>query len=411
MKHVLLLLLTGLSVAGFAQTEPCVTCYDNPLQTARIESCCPEKAPISSELRAQLIRRQQNFDFHNTMQIIQGPSTLTSLATWTFNNLGFDKKNFVLDADLQIPISFGGKRFGLNEIQVIPRFQFRIFQNDPRVPFGPNGDQSLPVRTPSAMPGIAYYHAFRRLLPADGSSITFVGLYAYHHSNGQDGPEIDPLNPGEVNIYNGNFSEDIVFEFIFGQRHNGTIAFNPFNSRNKKKVSNRQQGKQIRLNMGNRSDFYYKLSYEWHPRKFSNAVFDSLRMMGRHRINVRAGLLAMPRLWTLLGDQNKWCSVAPERNAEQWRLTANLNYILDGNYYRGNTLNREKVGPFNAKRRLNLWLTLYRVLGQSKHAALFAQAGYYGSDNYNIYFNQSLWHFKVGFAFAFFDQREEPDTL
>lgn len=76
---------------------------------------------------------------------------------------------------------------------------------------------------------------------------------------------------------------------------------------------------------------------------------------------------------------------------------------------RGSTLNLEKVKAFDMSKRLNLWLTTYYVIGFSKHAALFSQVGYFGSDNYNIYFNQSIWNIRLGLTFGFFEQPEAPD--
>jgi hypothetical protein len=348
------------------------------------------------------------------MRSIQDPSTVTAFTTWTHNTLGYNKKNYVLDADVQIPISIGGKKFGLNEIQVIPRFQFRIFQDDPNVPYGPHGDESLPVRTPSAMPGLAYYRSFRSWWRNERNPLKFVGFYAYHHSNGQDGYELDTSNgKKQVNVYNGNFSEDLIIEFMIGGRikfrGNGDALFS---EKNKSKLAKNSAGKQIFIKTGSQKDFYWKLSYELHPKSLSNTVFDSLGMMGRNRINIRTGLRFIPTMTEWIGDGKQWCNIAPEKGYERWRLTANLSYILDDVYNRGDDINHlEKINLLNASRRLNFSLSAYRVIGHSGNAAGFVQAAYLGSDPYNIYFNQSLWQFKIGLAFAFFDQPDEEDRF
>lgn len=388
----------------------CVLLHLCILANAQGDTCGPNK-PQAVANRIQW--RKENYAFHRTMRMMQEPSTVTLFTTWTRNDLGYDKKNFVLDADVQIPISFGGKRWGLNEIQVIPKFLVRIFRDDPNVPYGvqPKGDASLPVRTPGAMPGLAYYRSFRSWWTNNSFPLKFIGLYAYHHSNGQDGYELDTTNGRkEVNVYNGNFSEDLIVELMIG----GTMVSTPNASvlsspRNARKIKDNTPGKQMFIKAARQREFYWRLGYEWHPKSLSNEVFDSLRIMGRHRLNVRTALLFVPTMVEYIGDGTVWCNVVPKRRFERVRLTGNINYILDQPYYRGDLKNLKKVDFLNASRRLNMWVSAYWVLGRMGSAALFGQVGYWGSDNYNIYFNQSLWQFKVGLAFAFFDQPDEED--
>ncbi len=400
------------SCTCYAQQKPCIKCFENPLNAPEWQPCCVGDS-VSPAVYDLIRKRGQNYDFHYVMRNLQEPSTITSFATWRFHNLGFDKKNLVLEADLQFPISIGGKRFGMNEIQVIPRFQVRIFANDRSWPYGTKGDISLPVRTPSEMPGLAYYHGFRNWWLNDRIPLQFIGLYVYHHSNGQDGDEIDTThNNKRINLYNGNFSEDVIFEFIAGGKINfrGNDIARTLRS-NQRKLHFQAQGKQIFLRMTNEKELFWKLSYEYHPKSLSNTVFDSLRIYGRHRLNIRAGLLFLPKLWELVRDGNKWCSLFSSKKYERWRFTMNMSYIMDKDYYRGDLNNLEKIKPFNLKRRLNILLSSYMVMGRTGFAAAFAQAGYFGSDNYNIYFNDSFWHFKVGLAFTFFDQPSEKDNF
>lgn len=146
---------------AYSQQQDCFSCVENPLSFHLISKCCPENDSIPVIVSDEKNRLIENHHFHATMRMIQEPSTVSSITNWTINTYGYDKKNFILDGDLQFPISIGGGRFGMNTFQIIPRFRFRIFQDDPMVPFGKEGDTSLPVRTPSAMPGIAYYGTFR----------------------------------------------------------------------------------------------------------------------------------------------------------------------------------------------------------------------------------------------------------
>jgi hypothetical protein len=71
----------------------------------------------------------------------------------------------------------------------------------------------------------------------------------------------------------------------------------------------------------------------------------------------------------------------------------------------------EDVKFLDAGKRLNVWVTAYWIMPQTRSSALFAQAGYYGSDNYNIYFAQSLWQFRFGLAFGVFNDSVEKDNL
>ncbi|HEU5293086.1 MAG TPA: hypothetical protein VFU05_20715 [Cyclobacteriaceae bacterium] len=401
------LLLICFGFSGYAQSNS----YPFPRTQPYIR---PRPAMPDSVVR-QIDRRASNFYFFSTIRKISEPSTISfPFLSLTHNVTGTQKKPFVLDADIQTPIAIGGKRFSIGNwmytIHVIPRFKVRIFQDDPSV-----GDESIPVRTPSTIPGVAYYGALRKWWDDKeekrGYSFEniFVGLYAFHHSNGQDGPELDTINIGQVNTYNGNFGEQVAFEFILGGKTSSDDIPKINSNRNAKKEADNSPGKQMFLKVYQRSELYWKVSYELHPRKASNQVFDSLSIYGRHRLNLNVGLSLMPRLWEFIGDGKTWWDVSNEANYERWRFTLNANYIMDGDYASGNTLNPEQVKQFDLSRRLNLWLTAYWVIGFSQHAALFTQVGYYGSDNYNIYFNQSLWNFKLGIAFGFFDQQELPD--
>jgi hypothetical protein len=387
--------------------------YENPLNTPAIRP----RPEMPEAVSNRIARRDSNFYFFKTMRRISTPSTIAfPFMSFTHNTYGVQKQPFVLDADIVTPIAIGGKRWAIGKwmhtVHIMPQFKVRIFQDDASV-----GDKSIPVRTPSTIPGIAYYGALRSWWDphetGEGLNLLenfFLGLRVFHHSNGQDGPEYDPVNLGRINTYNGNFGEQVVFEFMMGGKTSSDDNINAFNSDcNKRKVNSNTPGKEIYLKVANRHEVFWKAGYELHPQKASSHAFDSLSIYGRHRLNLTAGLSLSPRLWEFIGDGTSWWDVVNESNYERWRFTLDVNYILDGDYRSGNTLNPESIAFFNAKKRLNLWVTAYWVMGSSQHAALFAQAGYYGSDNYNIYFNHSLWSFRFGIAFGFFDQPAVPD--
>jgi len=401
--------------SGKAQIQNCPDCYKNPLLTrSPVIDCIDE---YGTDMQNEIKTQRVHYEFYKTLRKIHEPSTVSSFTNWTFNNLGYQKKNFILDGDLNIPIAIqlSGK-IGLNTLHIIPRFKFRIFQNDPDFPHSANGDASLPVRTPSAMPGIAYYWAHPNWwTDQEDKHIQniYLGIYAYHHSNGQDGNELDTILVGEINTYNGNFGEDLVFEFIFGASKKFRSIQNDkwFGTEYNEKVGNYKLGKKLTLKPSTGHELHWRVGYEFHPKVVSNPVFDSLDMYGRHRLNISLSYLRLPKFWSFIGDNDEWCSIGPERNYEKWRHTLNISYILDNKYKRGNYLNPEVVSYFNLKRRLNISYTLYYVIGRSRFSALFAQVSYFGTDNYNIYFNNSLTSIRIGVAFGFFDQPHKSDLV
>mgnify|MGYP002713094106 CR=1 FL=1 len=420
--------------------QPCYDCYDSVevFKPHNFSRCDPQlNGPYINE---RLRLRARNYDFHNTLRYLQPPSLLSggTLTSYTFNNLGYDKKNFVLDANVQFPIAIGGKRFGLNTIQVIPQFKVRIFQDDENVPFGPNGDISIPVRTPSTIPGLAYYFSFDRWWDPtrrynkelkrsfdrkdrhEFRDNKYLGIYIFHHSDGQDGSEIYPND--SVNIYNGNYGEQAVFEFIYGQQRKFVASGNTYGQRphKKKVISKNQVNREIFIRESQGVELNWRVSFEWHPYKISNEVFRDLsqlgpypersRMLGRTRLNARASVHLVPKLIEYLSNGKQWCLITPGQAYERWRFMLDFSYILDNNYFRGPNINElEKVGPLGLNRRLNLTGSVYHVLKRSKYVAAFAKGGYIGNDRYNIYFNQSLWELKFGLAFGFFNQPEQQD--
>lgn len=400
-----------------------IHCYVNPLEDTIVnEVNSGNTNPLSKSITDRLELRKKSLYFHNTLLYMQEPSTLSFPYTdFTFKTYGYQKKPYILNADVQIPIALGGKRFvgkrgWMNAIHVIPWFKVRIFQNDADFPFGPLGDKSLPVRTPSTMPGIVYYGAPASWWDPTNNANKFfeniyVGVKAFHHSNGQDGYELDTVkasNDGEVNLYNGNFGENLYFEILVG----GKTEFIPNNiwgaSINERKLRKNKPGKQVYLRRHRQTYFYWRVGYEFHPQSLSNEIFDYYSIYGRYRLNLNAGYSILPTFWEFIGDGNKWCDVTREEPFEHWRFTFNLNYILDSDYMHGNVNQLVKVPAFDAKR-LNVWLTSYWILRSSNSTALFTQVGWYGSDNYNIYFNQSMFQIRGGLAFAFFDMPSKPD--
>lgn len=377
---------------------------------------------LSTEAYNEIARQIRNQEFHRYIRRIVEPSTVTSFLTWNWNLTDYRKKNYVLDADIQTPIALGGRGWGLNTVHIIPRFKVRIFNDDDGMPL--YKDESLAVRTPSYMPGIAYYHSFKEVWgdqkAKKGIPDMYAGFYAFHHSNGQDGPEFFTQDPNKVNVYNGNFGEQIVFELIHGGRIRKTIKFRNDTSSYLQSVTDKlnkkereiaqtedHNGKTLTVRTGRARELSWRVGYEEHFKKLTNQEFLAHNLYGRHRVNLNLILTYFHTDWDLVGNGEKWCTVVPDSEYERWRLALTASYIVDGQYNRGSLDALESVGFFNAGQRLNMYFTAYRVLGSSEFTALFIRAGYMGSDSYNIYFNQSIWEVKAGLAFGFFDQ---PDT-
>ncbi len=428
--------------------DECFDCYPfdslfspNKGQPDKCETC--DKNNI---VRKRLDLRKRNLDFHETLRSIHPPSQVSGggLTSIPINTLGYRKKNYILDANVQFPIAIGGKRFGLNSIHVIPQFKVRIFQDDPDVPFGTNGDESLPVRTPSTIPGAVYYWSFNKLwhpnnhfsrstlkeFKKDGldkpdwmRNSHYFGFYAFHHSNGQDGPQIAPND--SVNIYNGNYGEQVVFELIWGMYRKNIGDGSVFDQNLKKKkehLQNQFPGEEAFVKTQNRVLFSMRSGMEWHPYGLSDPVFrdvsnlglypERAHMIGRLRLNTRFVWQFVPKLAEFIKNcKEEFCLITPPENYERLRLMADISFILDNNYYRGPNMNElERIGLLGLHRRLNIAASAYYVLKRSKNAAVFGEINYAGSDRYNIYFNQSLFQIKFGLAFGFFNQPENPDA-
>ncbi|NQU55337.1 MAG: hypothetical protein HQ522_22705 [Bacteroidetes bacterium] len=350
--------------------------------------------------------RNQTSDFFNTQLVLAEPSTISSKYFFldkTFNSeAALQKKDFVLNADIQIPIGLGGplwniRKIGwLSTVQIIPHFKVRIFDNDNKM-----GDKSLPVRTPSYIPRLTYYGTHKSLWRIKAIS-HYWGISGYHHSNGQDGNEFN--ENGTVNIYNGNFGEQLVFDFIYG----GLYTSNPVRykiGRKGIKVKKRKPNKMIYYSEKVVHDIYWKVIYEYHSKSLTNKSFKDHSLYGRNRLNLQIGYIKAPIYITKVfsnTNSGEWHEITQQETKELFRFILNTNYILDNKYSNGDLNSTEQVTIINLQKRLNIYLTGYLRIRGTPYSALFLQAGYWGTDNYNIYFQQSLWQIRAGLALSFF---------
>jgi hypothetical protein len=375
------------------------------------------KISLLQQLRDDdLKKRSLSLDFFNVMNSIAEPSTISFYGLdYTHNSDKiYQKKPFVLNADVQVPISIGGKKWGMKTLQLIPKFKVRILQNDNQ-----KGDSSLPVRTPSYIPGGYFYWSIPSLWKRNDSTQKldgwFAGIHIFHHSNGQDGNEFTP--DGKINFYNGNFSELIVGELLIGHiseyYSKKTVPTSRGNTKldSTGKVRPRSRTIQTGLKNPNRI-FYWRLGFEWHERKhMTNESFRKYNLYGRNRINFQLGYSKIPTYVDIILNSSgtAYYAVTPSQSKESWRLIFNANYIADFTYNTGNENFQKKVGVLNFAKRLNIYGTAYRRIPGAPYAAIFFEAGYYGSDPYNIYFQQSFWQARAGLALAFFKYPKSGD--
>ncbi len=389
-----------------------------PLVYAQNLKTSPSTAYDSTELVSLNARRQKSVDFFELTKRIALPTTISFLGTDYHQtiNQNLDKKNFLLNAEIKTPIPLGGKRWywgnkgkeWYSALHIVPQFTVRIFNDDAVV-----GDSSYPVRTPSYLPHITYYGSHAKLLKEKSSTGFF--LTALHHSNGQDGPVfltndlgVNYLKKGQINVYNGNFSEDVVVELgLINQRF--CKDFNIKNSRfykleNQRARLNQNKGRAIfssaavaQIKTLSRLGVEFHVSY---PDEFK-----IMGLYGSNRLNFNLAGLFIPVTQEYFKINRNGKSLYQPAGStspkEKFRLELNSTFILDQNY--NFLLANGSITPAGFKRRLNTKLTFYQRFAGTESSAFFVQAGYSGSDHYNIYFAQSAWFFRFGLAFLHFD--------
>lgn len=333
-------------------------------------------------------------DFRNKMELFSDVSTLSG-TKFTDYHSGI-KKPYLFHGDFSFAYTIGGedyisgkKKSWYHVIQFVPSAKIRIFQNDPIY-----GDKSKPVRTPSFYPKIHYFLSNSNFWNNDRKLFLSVGLG--HHSNGQDGTEFVDYTD-TVNIYNGSFSESLIGYFAIGG-----VFYEFFHDKKKgckplKHVEEKSKKRNFSLKT------YWKLGFEHHPVYFANQKFHQTGLYGGNRVFGSITLLTSKNIIPEKLKTNTFKDFNLSMNIEKNRLCINFEYISDLTFYYGGFDSRSKIMLFDIEKRLNLNITYYRRILKSKHPALFAQLAYYSSDNYNIFFQKSLFQARIGLAFGFFE--------
>ncbi len=383
MKKTILILLIHLTYSQLYFSQ-IFNCNCPPGNSVNLDVPCERTiVPRPEGVQNILNDRNNSLYFYKTMNLIAEPTTLSSFSDLVaYEKSERQKDPFVINGDVQPPIALGGKRWNYNTIHIVPHFKVRIFENNKT-----RGDSSLPVRTPSYMPELIWYFSFKSISQTilNDGAFYFGAFKAFHHSDGQDGNEFD--KNGTVNFYNGNFGENAVFELMIGRYWEDRYA-------NSLDPQNLQ---------------YIKLSYEYHDRNLTTKAFLNHYMYGRNRLNFQYGLSLMDMYNECIVDNGICYFVANNQVKERWRFVFNFNYITDRKYFSGDNIYKLKKENFFAVKRLNIYATGYWIIPGSVNAALFLQAGYWGSDSYNIYFAQSIAEIRFGLAAAFFRYPKSGD--
>lgn len=275
-------------------------------------------------------------------------------------DLGSPKKWYMLSADIIPQFIIGGKwmRF---PIHITTRFKARILHENKAA-----GDTSLPVRTPSFMPGATIYFPLS-YMDSKTNNIRYLSLSFFHHSNGQDGREFK--TDGSVNRYNGNFSTNYV-EPAFHFRNRKYLSLVP--------------SKVCRDASADYSECYGRAGLEIHA-----GTADALKSSyGNTRLNLQWGYILV----------KNYCDAIHGHQVEESYYREKFRVVLNTTLIGGH---RDR-GLSSLEKRINAELNYYLRLPSSPNTSVFAGAGYYGSDPYNIYYQDSYFFFRAGLALGFF---------
>lgn len=288
-----------------------------------------------------------------------------------FCDVGNPKKAYILSADMQPRFVIGGRSWAF-PIHLTPRYKVRIFRDNLEA-----GDSSLPIRTPSFMPGGTIFFKTKKLLTQDRKTLPYYSISIFHHSNGQDGPEFN--NNGKINVYNGNFSTNYIEPAVHFRYRNFTDPDKIDRSRCSDEIIAYQ-------------DYYIRLGYEhhWGTAKDLNPTY------GNYRLNVDFTYL-LAKVYCLKDGEVPSESYYRERH----RINISATCIMGNRQGEMNNLNR----------RINFNANYNWRLPGSPNTCLFIGGGYYGSDTYNIYYQQSYWYAHAGLSFGFLVTPKMIDLL
>ena len=313
----------------------------------------------------------------------------------------WQKKPFILDAVMNTPVRIGGKWFHIPNrgvyfaLQLNPDFEVRVLQNDPA-----KGDSSSPVRTPSFKPGLTFFITCNKLWNTGyGKPKHYFSFKIYHHSNGQDGYHI--TSEGYWNLYNGDFSDDVIYEFAYGGMNTG--------------IMKSSVGKELmRAGSGRGTaayNYYWKGLFSLHPPSGVEQVMREYHIYGYYRTSAQIGFIWAPYYQDYVlnrATKTKNAVGIPVRK-EIFRIYATIDYIWDEGLNTGSIYNLRRVKMYDITKRMNAVVTFSARIPGTPFLGLFAQGGYFASDPYNVYFEESMAFFRAGLSVGYFINDMNPD--
>ncbi len=336
------------------------------VDTTRLSTLTPKETE-------EYLKQLDNKDFFSR---ISNFSELSWASPPAFD-VGHHKGIYILSADISPHFLIGGETMPF-VVALTPRYKVRIFRDNEKF-----GDSSLPVRTPSFMPGMTIYFRPGRSPLDVYKNISYWSVSVFHHSNGQDHETFE--SPGKFNYYNGNFSTNYVeLAYTFNFR-------NPvLKIANDKCVPDSNDCNQCPLAFDRGySDLVLRAGLEQH---FSTA-YAQRGNYSRTRLNLRSSWIKV-RNWRWRvreSAKDKWKQVGRCYLKESFRIIANANLNLD-----------QLDAPFNKlSRRINADISIHKRIAAG-NTAIFGAVGYYGNDPYNIYYSKHYFFLRAGLSLGFF---------
>ena len=233
---------------------------------------------------------------------------------------------------------------------IIPDFTVRV-----------RNEFSAGVRTPSYRLGFAAYAR----LNTNPENYKYAEMAFTHHSNGQDQEAINP--DGTVNTLTGNFNTNyLTASYRFGRLIPGRTDENYYSVNHRVGL---QWHKFFRYEPALDLGFgFTRIVYNFSLRKY-----DDIEKKARNKANVKT-------------------------EKETWRLNSELSYAV-------NKIPSKNL--MNLQKRLNAEVNFNYSFPFMNNVFLMAAVGYYGEDNYNIYFQDHYGYLRFGFSSGFLRNRSK----
>ncbi|MDN3586906.1 hypothetical protein QWY86_09520 [Pedobacter aquatilis] len=268
--------------------------------------------------------------------------------TSPFGEIGAPSK-YVINGRLTTTYMLLGSYKSPIAFSIIPDFTVRV-----------RNEFSAAVRTPSYRLGGALYARLNR----NPNDYKYAELAFTHHSNGQDQ---DARNPdGSINTINGNFNANyLTFSYRFGHLLASAAGDTKYYTLNHR--VGLQTHKLFRYEPVLDDGFgFTRLLYNFSFRRYDEMERKSLM------------------------QNNK------KSEKETWRLNAEISYAV-------NKIPERNLA--NIQKRLNAEINFNYSFSFMHNVFLMAAVGYYGEDNYNIYFQDKYAYMRFGLSSGFLRNR------